>query len=240
MCGRFSRSHNDLFYIEPLMVDAGDSRFNGDPDLFRPSWNVSPGTRQPVLKPDGPYLETWGFRPPWAVARKVPMMVNARLDKASTGTWKALFKSGRCLVPADGWYEWVAVGKRKQPYYIQANDGPPIYFAALISVKTGKPDALSGEHPGVLDGFVLVTDAAAGGMLDVHDRRPLVLTVEEARVWLDSETDFDEALHLANNARKGSEDFHWFPVTPNVNRSGGGNDSPTFNEPISASEAEAD
>jgi putative SOS response-associated peptidase YedK len=86
---------------------------------------------------------------------------------------------------------------------------------------------------------VIVTNAAAGGMLDVHDRRPLVLTVEEARVWLDTGTTFDEAVHLANNARKVPEDFHWFPVTPNVNKSGGGNDSPTFNEPIDAGEAQA-
>ena len=101
---------------------------------------------------------------------KVPN--DGRLDKASTSTWKSLFKAGRCLIPADGWYEWVAVSKRKQPYYIQSNDGPPLYFAGLSSVKAGKPDAPATEHPGVLDGFVIVTDAAAGGMLDVHDRRP--------------------------------------------------------------------
>jgi putative SOS response-associated peptidase YedK len=102
MCGRYSRSRDDLFYVEPLMMDVGDSRLSDSPDLFRPSWNVSPGTKQPILKHGGPHLETWGFRPPWAVARKVPMMVNARLDKASTSTWKSLFKAGRCLIPADG------------------------------------------------------------------------------------------------------------------------------------------
>ncbi|MGB8420187.1 SOS response-associated peptidase [Paraburkholderia sp.] len=236
MCGRYSRGQKDLFYLEPLMSDADDPRFRERAEMFRPSWNVSPGTKQPILKPDGPHLEVWGFRPPWAVARKVPMMVNARLDKASTSTWKALFRSGRCLVPADGWYEWLAVGKRKQPYFIQSNDGPPIFFAGLSSVKPETPDAPPTEHSGVVDGFVIVTDAAAGGMLDVHDRRPLVLTVEEARVWLDPDTTFEEAVHVANNARKVSEDFHWFPVTPNVNKSGGGNDSPVFNEPIAGDE----
>src|ERR1700754_1787678 len=64
-------------------------------DLFKPCWNVSPGTQQPIIGPAGPRVETWGFRPAWAVTRKVPMMVNARLDKASTGTWKAMFTSGR-------------------------------------------------------------------------------------------------------------------------------------------------
>jgi putative SOS response-associated peptidase YedK len=81
MCGRYSRRQRDLFYVEPLMSDANDPGFAGHPEIFRPSWTVSPGTQQPIIGPTGPRLETWGFRPAWAVARKVPMMVNARLDK---------------------------------------------------------------------------------------------------------------------------------------------------------------
>lgn len=229
MCGRYSRGQKDLFYVEPLMSDANDPRFAGHPEIFRPSWNVSPGTHQPIIGPDGPRLEMWGFRPAWAVTRKIPMMINARLDKASTGTWKALFKSGRVLVPADGWYEWLPVSGKKQPYFIQANAGPPVYFAGLSSARPGAP---SPETPGVLFGFVLVTAPAESGMLDVHDRRPLVLTLAEAKVWLDPETTFDEALHLANNAGKSSDDFHWHKVSPAVNRSG--TDSPSFNDPIDA------
>ena len=67
MCGRYSRSRTDVFYVEPLMTDAGDSRSSDSPDLFRPSWNVSPGTKQPILKHGGPHLETWdsGRPGPW-------------------------------------------------------------------------------------------------------------------------------------------------------------------------------
>lgn len=227
MCGRYSRGQKDLFYVEPLMSDAGDQRFARHADIFRPSWNVSPGTKQPIIGPDGPRLETWGFRPAWAVVRKTKMMVNARMDKAGSSTWKWMFSSGRVLVPADGWYEWVTVEGRKQPYFIKSNDGPPVYFAGLSSVR---PDAAPSETPGVVFGFVIVTAAADSGMLDVHDRRPLVLTLEEAKVWLDPATTFEEAVHLANTAGKSADDFHWHKVTPGVNRTGG--DSPTFNDPI--------
>jgi len=210
------------------MSDAGDPRFEGHPEIFRPSWNVSPGTSQPIIGPGGARLEIWGFRPTWAVARKYPMMINARLDKATSSTWKGLFKSGRVLVPADGWYEWLPTAGKKQPYFIQANSGPPVYFAGLSSAHR---DATSREeHPGTVFGFVLVTAPAECGMLDVHDRRPLVLTLAEAKVWLDPVTTLEEAVHLANNADKSSNDFHWHKVTPEVNRSG--NDNPAFNDPI--------
>lgn len=227
MCGRYSRGQKDLFYVEPLMTDASDPRFDGHHEIFQPSWNVSPGTQQPVIGPEGPRLETWGFRPPWAVARKIPMMINARLDKARTATWKTMFQSGRILVPADGWYEWLPAAGKKQPYFIQAKSGPPVYFAGLSSARLGAPPP---DSPGVVYGFVIATAPAESGMLDVHDRRPLVLTTEEASGWLDPATTLEEALQLANNAGKSSEDFHWHKVSPSVNRAG--NDSPSCNDPI--------
>lgn len=237
MCGRYVRGGGDLFYIEPLMTDANDPRlqgWHGDGDLFRPSWNVSPGSKQPIVTPDGPRLETWGYRPAWAVARKVPMLINARLDKATSSAWKAMFTRGRVLIPADGWYEWLPEHGKKQPFFIHAKDGPPVYFAGLSSAKPGPKHPAPADVPppeaGTVYGFVIVTAPSESGMLDVHDRRPLVLTLEEAKIWLDPETTFDEAVHLANNAGKSSDDFAWYKVTQQVNRSGP--DSPTFVDPI--------
>ena len=77
---------------------------------------------------------------------------------------------------------------------------------------------------------MLVTSAAEAGMLDVHDRRPLVLSVQDARVWLEPSTTFEEANHLANHSMTPAEDFRWFRVSPGVNRVG--NDEPAFNEPL--------
>jgi putative SOS response-associated peptidase YedK len=176
MCGRFSRARKGLDYVVPLLPDAVY-----DGEMFRPSWNAAPGQKHPVIFPDGPRLEGWGYRPAWAVARKVPMMINARLDKASSSAWKAMWKSNRVIVPADAWYEWVLEEGAKQPYLITPVDGKPPNLAALSSAGAGE-DAKDGH------GFVIVTDAAEAGMLDVHDRRPLVFSAQNARQWLDPST----------------------------------------------------
>ncbi|WP_255581285.1 SOS response-associated peptidase family protein [Caballeronia sp. dw_276] len=87
-----------------------------------------------------------------------------------------MWKSSRVIVPADGWYEWVLEEDAKQPYFIQPFDGKPLFFAGLSTIPPG------GEyHDG--DGFVIVTDASDAGMLDIHDRRPLVLTAERKNGW---------------------------------------------------------
>jgi len=218
MCGRISRARQGLDYVVPLMPDAVF-----DESIFRPSWNGAPGQRHPVIYPDGPRLEGWGYRPAWAVARKVPMMINARLDKANSSAWKAMWKSNRVIVPADGWYEWVKEEDAKQPYFIKPIDGEPLYFAGLSSAREGD-EGKEGY------GFVIVTDAAEAGMLDVHDRRPLVLSAQDARYWLEPSTTFDEALALATDKGTPAEAFRWFPVSRGVNSVA--NNVPEFNEPV--------
>lgn len=94
--------------------------------------------------------------------------------------FKGLWPGGRALAPANGWFEWIpdpVDPKRKQPYYITSADGGPLYFAALAEVHHSfKPDER--------DGFVIITAAADQGLIDIHDRKPLVLTPELAREWL--------------------------------------------------------
>ncbi len=84
-------------------------------------------------------------------------------------------------MPADGWYEWVAA-EGKQPYYIHAADKMPLYFAAvgLFPTQTGADQDD--------DGFAIVTGAADAGLLEIHDRRPLVLPPDVAAEWLDNAT----------------------------------------------------
>jgi putative SOS response-associated peptidase YedK len=84
--------------------------------------------------------------------------------------FKALWPQGRALVMADGWYEWVADPldpKRKQPYFIRLKSGAPMFMAALAEVRPGL-EANEG------DGFVIITAASDAGMVDIHDRRPVV------------------------------------------------------------------
>jgi putative SOS response-associated peptidase YedK len=113
-------------------------------------------------------------------------LVNARLDKAGTSTWKSMWKNNRVTVPADGCYEWLLQASANRPYFIQPLDCKPLFLAGLSTIPLG------GEHHDG-DGFVIVTDASDAGMLDIHDRRPLVLNAEEAKQRLDPETTSEEA-----------------------------------------------
>ncbi len=112
---------------------------------------------------------------------------------------------------------------KKQPYYIRAVDGAPLYFAGLTSVKLSE-EAREG------DGYVIVTAAADGGLVDVHDRRPVALTADDARAWLSPETSLEEATHIANNLALPATAFECYPVSRAVGKVG--NDEPSLNDPI--------
>ncbi|BAP44791.1 putative uncharacterized protein [Pseudomonas sp. StFLB209] len=83
-----------------------------------------------------------------------------------------------------------------------------MFFAALAQVHTELP-------PRESDGFVIITDASDAGMLDIHDRRPVVLSPEDARKWLQEDLSAERALELTKNSRP-IEDFEWYPVSAAV------------------------
>ena len=131
-------------------------------------------------------VEPWGYAPHWARgAGKRPPAINARLETAVRNRyWSSVWKHGRCLVPANGWYEWVkdpGDAKRKQPYYIQLKSDEPIFYAAIGHFPRGR----DGEQSDI-DGFAIVTSASDQGMVDIHDRMPVVLPPDGAREWLKS------------------------------------------------------
>ena len=219
MCSRYSRAREALDYVAPLMPGVTYC----EPGIFRPSYNIAPDTKQPVISSKGPDLMRWGYRPASAFARQVPTIINCQLHKSGTAAWKAMWKTRRVIVPADYWYEWSLEAGKKQPYCVAPIDGKPLFFAGLASVK---PDA---EHLDG-DGFVIVTDTLNAGLLNTHDPRPVVFGVQEAREWLDPKTRFEDATHLANHLAAPRETFRWFRVSAGVNQVG--NDEPAFNDPI--------
>lgn len=224
MCGRYVRAHAPVDYVTPLMFNP-DFHFRMAPD-DSPSWNVAPGTRQPVIYPDGETRRVhWGYRPPWAVAKKIPQVINARVEgAASKPFFRAMWKTGRVVVPADGWYEWIlADDGKKQPFFIRPKGGQPLFMAGLTNVRPG-------IEPRDGDGFVIVTAAADAGLVDVHDRRPVAFTAADAREWVDTETSSELASHLAHNAALPADAFEWFPVSRDVNRAG--NDGSHLVEPV--------
>jgi putative SOS response-associated peptidase YedK len=203
MCGRYAttRSDADLTLLFDAMdltesaVDLGESAVDlsesavdatgsaVDPTGSRaPSWNVAPTDPVPVIRMSATHgarvLDTarWGLVPPWAEdLRGGARMINARAETvAKSPAFAPSFARRRCLVPADGWFEWVRDGKAKQAYYMTPADGSVLAFAGIWSVWGPEP---------VLTCSVLTT-AALGGLARVHDRMPLILPAARWPEWL--------------------------------------------------------
>lgn len=170
MCGRLSQYSGIHDFVDTLSMPEVWRNNVSDQPLGR--YNVAPTTNVAVLRVDdaGPRadLVRWGWRPHWAADRAAP--INARVEKVAHGPFFRAIWPHRAITPVDGWYEWVDEGgPKKQPYYIHRRDGRPALCAA-IGQFTGT------EH----DGFVIITADAQGGMVDVHDRRPVVLSPDLA------------------------------------------------------------
>lgn len=214
MCGRYSIYESMDHYLRQLSLDL--VVINGYDHEPISRFNVAPSTRVEVIRRLGEGLSVdrvkWGWSPFWA-KRKRPNPINARAETVVTGRFfKDLWPNGRALAPANGWFEWIPNSsdpKRKQPYYITSADGGPLFFAALAEVHHG---AATDER----DGFVVITAAADQGLLDIHDRKPLVLSPETAREWLDPCTPPERAAEIVEAGCRPAEDFRWFPVNKAV------------------------
>ena len=185
MCGRYAttRSGADLSDLFDA-VDVTES--------LGPSWNVAPTDPVPLVRvsqrQEARVLDTarWGLLPPWAKdLRGGARMINARSETvASSPAFAPSFARRRCLVPADGWFEWVRAGKERQAYYMTPADGSVLAFAGVWSA--WGPDSL-------LTCSVLTT-AARGGPARVHDRMPLILPADRWPDWLAGGGDPDALL----------------------------------------------
>ncbi|WP_429500941.1 SOS response-associated peptidase family protein (plasmid) [Robbsia andropogonis] len=105
MCGRIGQFSAWQSYVEALEAFREATAVI---ERYPPRFNAGPGTRIGVAYSDGTMRSVWwGYRPSWAVQRKIPQMINARGDKITTATWRPLLKAGRVIVPVDCWYEWL-------------------------------------------------------------------------------------------------------------------------------------
>lgn len=214
MCGRFVQSQGLADYLREL--DAEQDVISGYDNVPIDRYNVAPGSRVLILHNAAEGLRIdpchWGWAPFWATGKR-PAPINARVETVTTGKFfQPLWPQGRALVMADGWYEWVvdpADPKRKQPYFIRLKSQARIFMAALAQVQAGL-------EPNQGDGFVIITAASDEGMLDIHDRRPLVLAPEQARAWLDPQLPAEQAERLAREQCLPVADFEWFAVSKDV------------------------
>ncbi|WP_317202369.1 SOS response-associated peptidase [Janthinobacterium sp.] len=217
MCGRLDQNQNAANLARAMgWLDATDA------SEAEPGHNVPPGTYRPVLHIAAGQRRIddvfWGYRPAWAAAatpapgkKRIPIAINARVEKLGGAYWKPLLRAGRGIVCASGWYEWTGEKGAKQAWRIHRKDREPLFLLALANFGPFK------EHREEA-GFVLVTADALGGMVDLHDRRPVAVGAADARRWLDPALTPDEAAHLARTAALAAELFEWQPVGSELNR----------------------
>ncbi|ECX4263262.1 SOS response-associated peptidase family protein [Salmonella enterica] len=205
MCGRFTQYNSREEYLSFLGEEA-ERDIPYDPEPVG-RYNVAPGTRVLLLSERRSQLHLdpvqWGYAPEWW---NKPALINARSETAaSSRMFRPLWEHGRAIVFADGWFEWKQQNGVKQPFFIYRKDGNPLLLAAI-----GKPPF---ENSNDQEGFLIVTAAADEGLLDIHDRRPLVYSPTAARKWLSENTTGKEAEDIAREGSLSAEDFTWHPVS---------------------------
>lgn len=244
MCGRFASFADaqdlaDAFVLDPLLVD--------DVAAVTPSWNVAPTQDlrmvverlAPADGADGQDRCTahrslrrarWGLVPPWATDPSAgPTMINARVETlAEKAAFRDALANRRCLVPADGYYEWRAEAGRRVPYLLAAADGGLLAFAGLYEFWRD-PSRAADDPSRWLVTAAIVTTAARAELAHIHDREPVMLPPGAWADWLDPcLTDPATALAVASSA---PPPVTARPVNPAVNRVG--TDGPRLLDPPS-------
>jgi putative SOS response-associated peptidase YedK len=157
-----------------------------------PRYNIAPTLQVPVVRqrrnPPGErtlQLLRWGLVPPWAKDLSGgAKMINARADTiAEKPAFRQPFEKRRCLVPADGFYEWRPGDPEKRPYLIRPRDGTPVAFAGVWDRWTPPADPPP-ERP-YIDSFAIVTTEANETLRPLHHRMPVIVAPEDYAAWLD-------------------------------------------------------
>lgn len=176
MCGRYTQTADartlaGRFRLAKLGADV------------RPRWNMAPGQDAPVVVVEGGRrlgIYRWGLIPAWAKDPTIgAKLINARADTAADKpSFRGPFQRRRCLVPADGFYEWRKAGKAKVPVRFTRSDGAPFAFAGLW-------DEWTSPEGGTLRTFTVLTTEPNALVAAVHDRMPVILTEAGEDAWLD-------------------------------------------------------
>ncbi len=176
MCGRYSLT-------TPVEGMQRAFAFSETPNLA-PRYNIAPTQSAPVVRlaADGARvlaLLCWGLVPSWAKDPAIGnRMINARAETlGEKPAFRAAFRARRCLVPADGFYEWRKVGALKQPYRVALADGGPFAFAGLW-------EHWAPKGADAVESFAIVTTAADELLKPIHDRMPVILDPAAYEPWL--------------------------------------------------------
>ncbi len=221
MCGRFS-----------LIVDASvlAGVFAIDPPQnLKPRFNIAPTQTIPIVRagreqPREWAEVRWGLVPSWAKDSKIgARMINARGETvAEKPSFRSAVKNRRCLIPADGFYEWAKTDTGKQPYYIHFNDGRAFAFAGLWE----RWHKSEGE---TLDTCTIITTTPNALVAELHDRMPVILAPDVFSEWLEPQPLAPDRLQdlLVPCPTDGMEAY---PVSTHVNKPA--NDDPECVAPV--------
>ncbi len=189
MCGRFTQRFfwREVHYFLNLTGPALN---------LRPRYNVAPGQDVAAVRTaeDGRRLSMlrWGLIPFWSREPNIGYrMINARAETAAgKPAFRAAYRARRCLIPADGFYEWQRKGKVRQPFYFGLNDGGPMAFAGLwerwtVPDEIKLPRSLSDRAPGdAVESCTILTTSANETLAPVHHRMPVILPPDAFDPWL--------------------------------------------------------
>lgn len=172
MCGRYT-----LYTTDEL-----EDRFRIEvSEAIKPNYNAAPTQNMPVITTDGLQIMRWGLIPSWAKDEKIAYkMINARAETVfEKPMWKGIIKRNRCLIPANGFYEWKKQGGSKQPYFIHLPNEELFAFAGIWE---------TWKHEGAeWNTYTILTTTPNNEMESIHDRMPVILDKNEEEDWLFSE-----------------------------------------------------
>ena len=180
MCGRYELHSNPAAIALAFGLKS--------PPALKPSYNIAPMQPVPIVRQNSQGDRVlsemrWGLVPRWAKDPSIgARLINARGEGiAEKPAFKMAFERRRCLLPADGFYEWKVVRGGKQPYLVTRKDGAPLGMAGLYE-RWLAPDG------DVVDTCTVITTGANDLLRGVHDRMPVIIAPEDYARWLDRST----------------------------------------------------
>lgn len=209
MCGRFtqmmswSEVHDLYRHQQPAAPVSMTPRYNGAPSQDFAACRLDPAGRRTVVK------LRWGLVPSWARDVRIgSRLINARAETVhSKPSFGAAFRSRRCLVPANGWFEWRKEGRNKQPYFLALADGSPLSFAGLWECWSGPTN--------VRETFTIITTASSAELADIYHRQPAIVDPARFDDWLDPASSLSSLLDLVRQPYAGP--YEKRPIGARVN-----------------------
>ena len=225
MCGRLSQNLTWQQIYTLYTLPASTQRL--DP---QPRYNGAPTQEFALCRLDESGTRfmaplRWGLVPFWAKDAKIgARLINARAETVhQKPAFRSAFRSRRCLIPANGWFEWRRSGRSggsKQPFFLALENGSPVSFAALWE-QWARDDQR-------LETFTIITTDASPALADIHDRQPAIVDPDDFTDWLDPKTP-EETLHeIIGPPHEGPYEIR--NVSDKVNRVA--NDTPDILDPL--------